>query len=106
MPSDMLSREIYGDIGSLSKIIFYILATASIICFAYGVWRRVRGVGDWASQAVPPSNGLRYRATLRFESRHAKEAFSKSRRRGPCMRLMFGGFLVLFIGTVLIAIEH
>ena len=37
---DELTREIYGNIGTVSKIVFYICAFASLAVFAWGIWRR------------------------------------------------------------------
>ena len=37
---DELTREIYGNIGTVSKIVFYLCAAASLAIFAWGVWRR------------------------------------------------------------------
>ena len=37
-----LSREIFGNLGETSKVIFYALAFISSGVFAWGVWRRVK----------------------------------------------------------------
>jgi acetylornithine deacetylase len=37
---DELTREIYGNIGTVSKILFYVCACASVAVFAWGIWRR------------------------------------------------------------------
>ena len=42
MADPVLTREIYGNIGTLSKLVFYLLATLSIGCFAFGVYAKAR----------------------------------------------------------------
>ncbi|MEX0320981.1 MAG: heterodisulfide reductase-related iron-sulfur binding cluster [Puniceicoccaceae bacterium] len=100
-----LSREIYGNIDSLSKIVFYLLAVLSICCFVWGIWIRLR---IWR---------LRHKGGLNL-SQVANRIFSKvflqkKVRSGPrkwgaglAHAGLFFGFLVLFIGTCLVAAEE
>ena len=39
---EQLTREIFGNVNSVSKLIFYGLAFLSLGIFAWGVWRRIR----------------------------------------------------------------
>jgi hypothetical protein len=39
MPDDSLTREIMGNVGTVSRCIFYLLAAGTITCFLYGLYR-------------------------------------------------------------------
>ena len=100
-----LSREIFGNLGETSKIIFYALAFVSSGVFAWGVWRRVklwrRGRPDneridWKAAF----QNLRTRALAQRSLRGARPKASFAHR------MLFWGFLALFIGTILVGIEH
>ena len=39
---EQLTREIFGNVNSVSKLVFYGLAFLSLGIFAWGVWRRIR----------------------------------------------------------------
>ena len=105
MPDDSVTREIFGNIDDLSKVIFYVLATASIGCFSYGVLRRawLWRLGKKTEQRI------NWRTLcLRFFSRVVSQKTLRRSRpaAGLAHLLLFGGFGTLFIGTILIAIEH
>jgi Fe-S oxidoreductase/nitrate reductase gamma subunit len=105
MPDDSVTREIFGNIDALSKWIFYVLVTGSVGCFAFGVYRRARlwRLGskenrriDWRTVCVRIWKDVLIQKTVR----------GGRRRAGTAHLLLFGGFGVLFVGTLLIAIEH
>ena len=105
MPSDSLTREIMGNIDSISRLLFYLVAAASISCFVYGLHRRRRlwRLGSQAEQQ------LSWKAIIgRFLSQVMTQRTLRHGRRaaGIAHRLFFYGFIVLLIGTILIAIEH
>jgi len=105
MPDEFTTREIFGNIDASSKSIFYVLACGSLLCFAYGVYRRVRlwRLGRdcqeriaWGSVAWNLLVRLLSQAMLRGGRPLASVAHL----------LLFSGFMVLLLGTILIAIEH
>ncbi|MFP6575689.1 MAG: 4Fe-4S dicluster domain-containing protein, partial [Pirellulaceae bacterium] len=105
MPDDSLTREIMGNIGTVSRCLFYLLAACSISCFLYGLhrrtrlWRLGRQTGqrlNWRKAAGRFITHVMTQRTLRRSRRAA----------GIAHRLFFYGFIVLLIGTILIAIEH
>ena len=105
MPDDSLTREIMGNIGTVSRCLFYLLAACSITCFLYGLHRRTRlwRLGRNTSQR------LNWKAIIgRFLSQVMTQRTLRRGRRaaGIAHRLFFYGFIVLLIGTILIAIEH
>ena len=105
MPSDSVTREIFGNLDAVSKGVFYALAVAAMTCFAYGIWRRVRywrlgrsteDTIEWGKVLQRCFSQILSQRTLRGVRRRATFAH----------RLLFWGFGVLFIGTLLVAVEH
>lgn len=106
MPAEapILTREVFGNIGPLARAVFYGLSVASLACFGYGVYRRVRlwRSGRPDAAALKPGAALRRLFTQVLSQRTV-------RRRGAASVahvLLFSGFVVLFIGTALLAVEH
>ena len=102
---DELTRELYGNIGTVSKIVFYLCAFASMAILAWGLWRRRqlwqigRGGGekiDWRATF----GRLKTKVFNQRTVRHTK------RKAGKYHTWLFYGFVVLFIGTCLIAVEE
>ncbi len=100
------TREIFWDFEPALEVLWYVLAGFSILVFAYGVarpiakYRRSHG-GGW-----PPPSELpgRFREALRILLSH----MSIGRRdpyAGWAHRGIFYGFVVLFIGTVILGIN-
>ena len=87
-------------------MLWYVLAVVSVFVFAYGVarpiakYRRAHG-GGWPPRSELPG---RFREALRILLSHVS-----IRRRDPyagwAHRGMFYGFVMLFIGTVILAIN-
>ncbi len=99
-----LTREVFGNIPKSSKLLFYLFAAAALVSFGYGVYRRIR---RWRiGRAGEPKCG--FRVGLK---RFVQEVVLQRRVRGRGLAslahlLLFSGFVVLLIGTTLIAIEH
>ena len=99
-----LTRTIFGNIPDWSKLLFYLLAAAAVIVFGIGSVRRAR---IWR-RGRP--NGERIRATGLI----GQFVQGVLLQHGVWGRgwvsvahgLLFSGFVVLLIGTTLIAVEH
>ena len=99
-----LTREIFGNIPTAAKILFYVVAAAALFVFGIGCLRRMRlwKLGQPAA----------HRPTWREIVRHLLlDALFQRRLGGRGLAsvahvLLFSGFVVLLIGTTLIAIEH
>jgi Fe-S oxidoreductase/nitrate reductase gamma subunit len=103
-PTEMLTREIFGNVSPLSKSLFYAGSLVALGVFAWGVMRRARLWRRGRPAATPVHRSEAAANLLRFVVWQAR-----MRRGGwasAAHALLFGGFLVLFIGTVLIAVEH
>lgn len=99
-----LTREIFGNIDAASKVVFYVLAALSIASFIYGVNRRVRlwQIGSYGSNRVRLGTAI-----VRFFSQIMTQRTVRGRGAASVAHLLlFSGFVVLTIGTTLVAIEH
>jgi Fe-S oxidoreductase/nitrate reductase gamma subunit len=99
-----LTREIFGNVPGWAQAVFYVLAAAAIATWLYGVLRRIR---LW-KQGRRDGQGANWPLAL---GRLARDVILQRRvwGRGAASVahvLLFSGFLVLLIGTTLIAIEH
>jgi Fe-S oxidoreductase/nitrate reductase gamma subunit len=99
-----LTREIFGNVPGLAQTLFYVLAAAAIAIWVYGVLRRVRlwkqGRRDGSGVNWPLAVGRLARDVLFQQRVLGRGAASLAHV------LLFSGFVVLLIGTTLIAIEH
>lgn len=103
VPIEGLTREIFGNISPSGKAFFYGLSLVAMGIFAFGVWRRAR---QW--RLGRPAGKIDWAAGFR---RLASQVLTQRVLLGrglPSLAhvLLFTGFVVLFIGTVLVAVEH
>ena len=100
----LLSREVFGNVSDFSKFLFYVLACLAIASFCIGVYRRAR---LWKLGTKRAGQGLQGNALRRLVSDVLLQRRMHGRPKATLAhRLLFRGLLVLFIGTLLIAIEH
>ncbi len=109
------TRETFGNIPHSSVVLFYCLTVITMAVFLYGVWRRFRlwrqgmpiGIrelvsGNLAQISVRLKPGL---------CRLLVDALGQARVRGRGLAgrmhiTLFAGFMVLFLGTTLLEIDH
>jgi Fe-S oxidoreductase len=100
------TREVFWEFEPALEVLWYVLAGFSVLVFAYGVarpvakYRRGHG-GGWPPVAELPG---RFRDALRLLLSHASIG-RRDRYAGWAHRGIFYGFIVLFIGTVILAIN-
>lgn len=109
------TRETFGNISGASQTVFYVVAAASVGVFAYGVWRRVRLWRRGRSVRVRELFAGNARQILSNIAPGARrlltEGLGQARVRGRGLpsrahALLFAGFMILFLGTVLLEIDH
>jgi Fe-S oxidoreductase len=100
------TREVFWDFEPALEVLWYVLAVLSTLVFLYGVARPVVKYGRGRREGLPPRSELpgRIRDATRILLSHSSVA-----RRDPyagwAHRGIFYGFVVLFIGTVILAIN-
>ncbi len=102
----MATREVFWNISPIGELIFYGLALIAMAIFAYGISSHVRRIlqGKRVSFTVRPlwqklSTAIASIAVNRTIVRHDAPA-------GVMHLLIMWGFVVLFIGTVIVTIEY
>ncbi len=100
----MPTRTIFFHIGTGSKIVFYLMAIASLVVCFYGFYRRFvlwrKGkpapkVTDWAG-----------RIKMLWDQILLHRRVRRRKYAGSSHALIFFGMFVLFIGTCIVAVEH
>jgi len=99
-----LTRETFGNIPILSKVVFYVLSAGTVGIFAYGIHRHIRLWKLGRKNGPKPD-------LWRLFIRLAREVFGQRRVRGRGLAsqghvLLFGGFMVLLLGTILLMVDH
>ncbi|MCS6862342.1 MAG: respiratory nitrate reductase subunit gamma, partial [Abditibacteriales bacterium] len=103
-----ITRQTFGNIPVSSQIAFYVLAVVATAVCVYGFYRRFqlwqRGTGAWGWRDLWRRSKPRWQRLLKdglLQYRVRGRGFA-SRAHG----LLFAGFVVLFIGTTLLSIDH
>jgi Fe-S oxidoreductase len=100
------TREVFWEFEPALEVLWYVLAGLSVLVFAYGVARPIAKYGRSHGGGWPPRSELpgRLREAFRILLSHVS-----IKRRDPyagwAHRGIFYGFVVLFIGTVILAIN-
>ncbi len=99
----LLTREIFGNIPAWARLLFYAAAIVAIGLWTYGLYRRVR---RW--RRGRPAGRIRLNVVIR---RLLRDVLLQNRFRGRPFAgtahvLLFSGFMVLLLGTILVGVEH
>jgi Fe-S oxidoreductase/nitrate reductase gamma subunit len=99
-----LTREIFGNVPGWAQAVFYLLSIVAVSFWIYGVVRRIRLWRHGRRDGTP----IDWKSATR---RLIHDVLLQRRMwgRGAASLahvLLFSGFVVLFVGTTLIAIEH
>ncbi|GAA3554977.1 (Fe-S)-binding protein [Snuella lapsa] len=102
-----LSREIYGNIDSISKALFYLCAFAAMGILIYGILKRRKlwDIGKDTGEKIDWKASLKALFKRVFTQKTVRSGVRK-KKAGRFHALMFFGFMVLFIGTCLVAVEE
>jgi len=104
LPSQVLTREIFGNIGFTSKVIFYCLTAVSLGLCIHGLRQRARLWSLGSGSLKPKDLSV---ALVRFGKRVLLQR--AVRGRGPASlahMAMFTGIVLLALGSLLVAVEH
>ncbi len=101
----METRELFWSFGTLEIAIFYAISVAAVVVFLLGFWRHIdkyrkanRQAGSWtirASLARLVTDLFTHRTVVR-----------RDRQAGIAHMAIFFGFVIAFIGTSIITLDH
>jgi len=99
-----IAREVFGNIPDRQQTLFYILALVSLFLLGIGIGRRARlwRLGHGRGTALDLRQAARQFVVDVLWQRRVRGRGKASRAH----QALFGGFLVLLLGTILLAIEH
>lgn len=100
------TREVFWNFPTWLEITWYVLAVLSVLVFLYGVARPIAKYLRGHRGALPPRSELpgRLRNALRITASHVTIR-ARDRYAGIAHAAIFYGFLTLFVGTVVLAIN-
>ena len=99
------TREIFRHFPALMQGIFYVVAFASIVVFLYGFYRRYKKYRQGRDAGRFNNLFGRFMKALAIMGKNST-VFKRDRYAGTAHWMIFWGFIVLLIGTALVAIDH
>lgn len=101
----METREIFRNFSPLLQIAFYVIAVGSMAVFAYGFFRRYKKYRQ-GRDAERFNNIIARFAKAAATMATNATVFKRDKYAGFAHWLIFWGFIVLLIGTTIVAIDH
>lgn len=99
------AREVFRNFSSASVVAFYILAAVAMAVFLYGFWLRIKKY-----RRGRPANRLDQLWSRIFRAGRTIGKHTTLKKRdflaGNAHALIFWGFIALFIGTLIIMVDH
>jgi Fe-S oxidoreductase len=100
------SREVFWGLGAVPEVLWYVLATASVFVFAYGIARPLAKYLRGRRVFLPPRGELRRRLNAGARALFSHRTIGRrSRAVGWAHGGIFYGFLTLFAGTVILGLD-
>ena len=108
------AREVFWAIPQSLRTIFYVSATLAVGIFFIGSWFKIY---IWQKGKDDPSDHLTHKTSLGLaimslryffspDCLLAKRVFERSKPRAVMLIFIYWGFIVLFIGTLIVAIDY
>lgn len=104
LPSDSVTRQIFGNIDGTSKAIFYVLAVLALGICLYGLRQRAR-LWSIGKGSLKPKN-FRVAAKRLVQRVLLQRTVGGRGAASVAHALMFSGMVLLALGSFLVAIEH
>jgi len=106
MPEAALpTREVFRHFSLFMQIAFYIVSFSAIGVFVYGFYRRIAKYRKGRSDARFDNLAGRFMKAARIMATNAT-IFKRDAYAGWSHLLIFWGFVILFIGTCIVALDH
>lgn len=113
MAMEEAGRVVFMDISGEVKLLFYVIAAASVLIFLYGFWSRIsmwmRGVDEDSEILSGTTKATVLKMVLQeffsYDCFTAKRVFQRSKVRGVMLVLIMWSFVILFLGTVTVTIH-
>src|SRR4030088_2975973 len=100
-----VTRILFEDFAPAAIALFYVLACAAVATFGFGVYVQVRKYRRGVPTALSGELLTRFKAMLGTVLTHRTIA-RRDRMAGAAHRLIFYGFLLLFLGTATITLDY
>ncbi len=99
------TREVFRHFSFLMQLIFYIVSFSTIAIFLYGFYRRIQKYRKGRAAMRFNRLGQRFMRALGTMVKHST-IVKRDTYAGVAHWMIFWGFVFLFIGTVIVAIDH
>ena len=99
------TREIFRNFPTWMEVVFYVAGFAAIGVFLYGFWRRYRKYRRGRAADRFYDLGGRFFKALGIMAKNST-VFKRDPYAGAAHWMIFWGFVVLFIGTCIVALDH
>jgi Fe-S oxidoreductase len=101
------SRTIMWDMPTALIVLWYLLAAISVVVFFYGVAQPIAKYRRGRREGLPPLREIPRRLVTGTRTVYAHRTIGRrSRRVGWAHRGIFYGWIVLVLGTVIVALDH
>ncbi len=99
------TREIFRNFPVWMQLIFYVVGLATVFFFCYGFWLKYKKYSRGRDNGRFNDLAGRFFKALGLMATN-KTVFKRDAYAGTAHWLIFWGFVVLFIGTVIVAVDH
>ncbi|MBK8490938.1 MAG: 4Fe-4S dicluster domain-containing protein [Saprospirales bacterium] len=101
----MITREVFRHFPLWMQLIFYVVGLATVAFFLYGFWRRYKKYRRGTDAERFNNLGGRFFKALGAMATN-RTVYKRDAYAGAAHWMIFWGFVVLFIGTVIVAVDH
>ena len=105
MDPNTVTREIFRNFPTWMQIVFYVVGLATVGFFIFGFWKKYKKYKKGRENGRFNNFVGRFFKALGLMATN-KTVYKRDAYAGTAHWLIFWGFVVLFIGTVIVALDH
>ena len=105
MDPNTVTREIFRNFPTWMQIVFYVVGLATVGFFIFGFWKKYKKYKKGRENGRFNNFAGRFFKALGLMATN-KTVYKRDAYAGTAHWLIFWGFVVLFIGTVIVALDH